>query len=61
MSTAKNKEHYIHAWRDHMLGGLATLGLASKMEADEYNALRAKLTDVIDRAANNQKFDEVKS
>jgi hypothetical protein len=56
---AKTQAEYIDAWSSHMLNGLATLALASKMEADEYYALRKQLGDVIARAADNQKFTEV--
>ncbi len=59
--TAKTQAEYIDVWTNHMLGGLATLGLAAKMESDEYFALRKQLGDVIARAAVNQKFDEVQS
>lgn len=55
---AKTQAEYIDAWTSHMLGGLATLGLAAKMESDEYYALRKQLGDVIARAAINQKFTE---
>lgn len=61
-NTAKDREHYVQAWREHVQE-LASLYLAAStpdslmMMSEEYGKLRNDLFALIEVAAQRQNFD----